>query len=237
MYCFYILRLLPNLPFLVAEAKNIRKVGIKLPALAPYLVIGSGTSNLILLGESTVAGVGSSSIENTLAGHVSRFLNGQFTIENIGKNGLSVKDAHSLFEEKSNYSGKKIRGIFLYFGAYDCFKLTHPNSFQEKLNDLIDKICSKTNPDWIYLADIPPVHLFPAFSSKMRFFLKTQRLYLQEKLSEIAEYNPKIIFEPISLDMEPGFFSEDQVHPSDLGYQKIAEFAIQGIKRAGFLTD
>jgi lysophospholipase L1-like esterase len=237
MYSFFILRLLINLPFLVAEAKNIRKLGVKLPALAQHLVIGSGTSTLLILGESTAAGVGSSSIERTLAGYVNRFLKRQFTIENIGKNGLTVKEAYSLFEKESDYSEKKHKGIFLYLGANDCFKLTNPDSFQENLKDLIEKISSKTNPDWIYLADIPPVHLFPAFSVRMRSFLNTQRHYLQEKLSEVSKKNPKIIFEPISLDLEPGFFSEDQIHPSDLGYQKIAEFAIQGIKRAGFLNE
>lgn len=237
MYWFFFLKLLPNLPFLIAEAKSIRKAGVKLPALAEHLIIGSGTLNLIILGESTAAGVGSSSKETTLAGYFNRFFKGKYTIENIGKNGLTVKDAYLLFEEKSEFSNTKTTGIFLFLGANDCFKLTNPKSFQEKLSNLIEQISLKTKPEWIYMADIPPVHLFPAFSVKMRSFLKPQRFYLQEKMSEISKNNPKIIFEPISLDLEPGFFSEDQVHPSDLGYQKISAFAIQGIKRAGFFTE
>lgn len=48
---------------------------------------------------------------------------------------------------------------------------------------------------------------------------------------ELARENAKIVFDSLSVEISPGFFSEDQIHPSDLGYQKIAAFAIQGLKK------
>jgi lysophospholipase L1-like esterase len=92
---------------------------------------------------------------------------------------------------------------------------------------LIQQIRVDTNAEWIYLAAIPPVHLFPAFSEQMRSFLSKQRAYLQREMEDIASNEHKVIYHPIPMDLQPEFFSADGVHPSDLGYQKIAELAIE----------
>lgn len=235
MYWFFRLKLLPYLPFLINEASGIRRKGIKLPSIAENLSLGSGTSTLLILGESTASGVGASSQENTLAGNFHRILGTSWEIKNIGKNGLKACSAYEYYKNSEYLPSGKISGLVLFLGANDCFKLTAPSVFHQQLKSLIDQISSELHPDWIYLADIPPVHLFPAFSFRMRSFLKEQRNFLQKEMTELSREHPNLIFEPISLDLSPDFFSQDQIHPSDLGYQKIAEFAVDGIRRAGFI--
>jgi lysophospholipase L1-like esterase len=235
MYWFFKLKLLPYLPFLISEATLIRKSGVKLPSISQRLTLGSGTSSILILGESTAAGVGASSVETTLAGNFSNLLGDNWHIQNLGKNGLKAEQAHLLFRSMNTSKPTKINGLILFLGANDCFKLTNPRVFKTHLKTLTEYISAESDPDWIYLADIPPVHLFPAFSLRMRSFLKEQRNFLQKEMAELAKENPKMVFEPISLDLSPEFFSEDLVHPSDLGYQKIAEFAVKGIRRAGFI--
>ncbi|MBS4072093.1 MAG: SGNH/GDSL hydrolase family protein [Algoriphagus sp.] len=235
MYWFFRLKLLPYLPFLINEASGIRRKGIKLPSIAENLSLGSGTSTLLILGESTASGVGASSQENTLAGNFHRILGTSWEIKNIGKNGLKAGSAYEYYKNSEYLPSGKISGLVLFLGANDCFKLTAPSVFHQQLKSLIDQISSELHPDWIYLADIPPVHLFPAFSFRMRSFLKEQRNFLQKEMTELSREHPNLIFEPISLDLSPDFFSQDQIHPSDLGYQKIAEFAVDGIRRAGFI--
>jgi lysophospholipase L1-like esterase len=65
----------------------------------------------------------------------------------------------------------------------------------------------------------------------MQFFLRNQRTFLTKKMEEIKEIHPNIIFEEIDLKLSPEFFASDGVHPSDMGYEAIAQFAIDGIKR------
>jgi lysophospholipase L1-like esterase len=108
--------------------------------------------------------------------------------------------------------------------------LTSPHVFKKELESLIQQIQVATDAEWIYLAAIPPVHLFPAFSEQMRSFLYRQRKYLQREMEAIAARIPQVIFHPIPMDFQPEFFSEDGVHPSDLGYQKIAELAFEKMK-------
>jgi lysophospholipase L1-like esterase len=154
-------------------------------------------------------------------------LGDSYQIETIGKKGLRVKDAFSLYQLQKKSRTTTSEGVILFLGANDCFLLTSPQEFKQELRSLIQQIQEETDADWIYLAAIPPVHLFPAFSEQMRAFLSKQRAYLQREMEDIAANDPKVIYHPIPMDLQPEFFSADGVHPSDLGYQKIAELAIE----------
>ena len=141
-----------------------------------------------------------------------------------------MKEAFSLYLNHKKSRSTKSEGVILFLGANDCFLLTSPQVFKRELESLIQQIQVATDAKWIYLAAIPPVHLFPAFSEQMRSFLDLQRKYLQREMEAIAARTPQVIFHPIPIDLQPEFFSADGVHPSDLGYQKIAELAIEKMK-------
>ena len=226
-YWIFQLRLYPWIPFLVYQAKQVRKSSPKLPSQSSLLTLGQGENHILLLGESTVAGVGASAPAHTLAGNFYRLLGETFQIETIGKKGLRVKDALSLYHQHRKSEATKSKGVILFLGANDCFLLTSPDAFKKEVEALILQIQINTSAQWIYLAAIPPVHLFPAFSKKMQSFLQVQRNYLQAELEKIASNHPKVIYQEIPMDLQPEFFSADGVHPSDLGYQKIAELAFE----------
>ena len=226
-YWFFQLRLYPWVPFLVYQAKQIRKSSPSLPSQSSLLTLGHGENHILLLGESTVAGVGASSPAHTLAGNFHRLLGESYQIETIGKKGLRVKEALSLFYQHRQEQTRKFKGVILFLGANDCFLLTSPDAFKKEVETLIHQIQLATSSEWIYLAAIPPVHLFPAFSKRMKAFLQVQRSYLQSELEKIADNHPNVIYHGIPMDLQPEFFSADRIHPSDLGYQKIAELAVE----------
>jgi lysophospholipase L1-like esterase len=226
-YWLFQLQLFPWLPYLVYQAKKVRKSSPKLPSQSSLLTLGQGEKHVLLLGESTVAGVGASAAAQTLAGNFARMLGDSYQIETIGKKGLRVKDAFSLYQLQKKSRTTTSEGVILFLGANDCFLLTSPQEFKQELRSLIQQIQVETDANWIYLAAIPPVHLFPAFSEQMRAFLSKQRAYLQREMEDIAANDPKVIYHAIPMDLQPEFFSADGVHPSDLGYQKIAELAIE----------
>ena len=226
-YWMFQLQLFPWLPFLVYQAKKVRKSSPELPAQSPLLTLGQGEKHVVLLGESTVAGVGASSASTTLAGNFSRIFGDSHQIETIGKKGLRANEAFSLYLKHKKPECKKSEAVLLFLGANDCFLLTTPQEFKKELESLIQQIQVATNAEWIYLAAIPPVHLFPAFTEQMRSFLYRQRNYLLHEMEAIAARKPQVIFHQIPMDLQPEFFSADGVHPSDLGYQKIAELAIE----------
>lgn len=228
-------KLYPVLPFLLYQALNVRRKNPTPPAISEHLTLGGGKKKILILGESTAAGVGASSSEFTLASHIFNFLGTGYRVTNLGKNGLKVAETYSHFGDKISGIHGSVDGIFIFLGANDCFHLTHPRKFRNQLVHLISDLNSDFSPGWIYLADIPPVHLFPAFPSLLRTYLKTQRNFLQKEMEAICLENNRIILDQLRLDFNPDFFAADGIHPSDKGYLKIAEFALEGLKARDLL--
>lgn len=228
-------KLYPVLPFLFYQASKAEKRKPTLPPFSENLILGTGNRKILILGESTVAGVGATSMEFTLAGHLNRELGNQFQFTNLGKNGLRASQSLSYFYESLRLTQGKLEGVLIFIGANDCFRLTHPKKYRAELNSLIDFLKAKYSADWIYLADIPPVQLFPAFPKFLKTYLAQQRNFLQDEMESIAENRHDILFDRIKIEMSLDFFASDGIHPSDLGYQKIAKFAISGLEKNKFL--
>lgn len=233
-YRIFQAKLFPVLPFLIYQAYKVKKQRPTPKAQSEFIKFGNGPQRLLVLGESTAAGVGASSVESTLAGNIYRLFGQNSTVTNLGKNGILAGQVLPFFAETLKIEKTQTDGIFLFLGANDCFQLTNPSDFNRSLRILIRTLESKFNPDWIYLADIPPVHLFPAFPAMLQSYLKAQREFLREEMKLFAHENPKIIFDELNLNLQSDFFCEDLVHPSDIGYRAIAKFAFDGLRRRQF---
>ena len=229
-YLFFQTRNFPLLPYLIYEAKKIKKSVPKLPPQSEKVILKGEKNGILILGESTVAGVGATELKSTLVGNLHSLFKSEYTFYNFGKNGIRASEV--LPEFKSDLatiqSGKE--GIILYLGGNDCFNLTSPNSYHRSLQKLIESLQSQFNPNWIFLGDIAPVHLFPAFSPLMKSYLYQQREFLRKEMKQLAATHKKVIFQEINLDLGSEFFSADGIHPSNLGYRKIAEFTFREIK-------
>jgi|GEM_PF-357565 lysophospholipase L1-like esterase len=223
--------LYPLLPYLAYEASKVKKSASALPAISERLVLKGKKSELLLIGESTAAGVGATSTDFTLAGHIFNLFKGEFTVSNFGKNGIRIAETLPFIEVELAGISKSKEGIFIFLGANDCFKLTSPKSFAKSFAELIDRLEQLFQPNWIYVADIPPVQLFPAFSPLMKSCLHRQREFLRNEMRLISANRDHVIFEKIKLELKESFFASDGIHPSDLGYQLIAEFAFEGIQK------
>ncbi|MFT5773806.1 MAG: lysophospholipase L1-like esterase [Algoriphagus sp.] len=229
-YLLFQTRLYPLLPYLAYEAWKIKRSVPNLAAISEHLVLEGKTSELLLIGESTVAGVGATTTAFTLAGHIFNLFKGEYTVSNFGKNGIQIAETLPLFEVELEKNPKSIEGIFIFIGANDCFQWTNPKSFAKSLARLIEKLEQLFHPNWIYLADIPPVQLFPAFSPLMQGYLQRQREFLRNEMKSISVNRNNLVFEEIKLELVENFFAADGIHPSDFGYQLIAEFAFEGIR-------
>jgi lysophospholipase L1-like esterase len=228
-------KLYPVLPFLIFQAAKVRKIRSIPSSISEHLVLGKGDRKILIIGESTVAGVGASAIEFTLAGHIFKQLGKDFQVFNYGKNGIRASQTLLKLGDSLNTVPGKVEGVFLFLGANDCFRLTHPRRFKVELEVIIQHLKWNFAPDWIYLADIPPVQLFPAFPKLLQYYLNAQRSFLLKEMSAISSVQKGVLFDKIRIDISSDFFASDMIHPSDAGYQKIAEFAIDGLLKNGLL--
>ena len=230
-YTLFQLRLYPMLPYLAWQASSVKKRFPLPPAQSERLILGNGPDQYLILGESTAAGVGASDQSQTLAGKFYQALGPEIQVYNFGKNGIRTGECLPYFRKDLEQLAGEKEGILLFLGANDSFKLTHPKRFKQQLQELIGYLEHRFQPSWIYLADIPPVHLFPAFPKTLQSYLKIQRRYLTSEMQNLASANPILYYQTLHLDLEPDFFSQDLIHPSDKGYQAIMDFTLKVIPK------
>lgn len=227
--------LYPALPYLLYSAQKVKANHPIPPAVSEEFRLNTNIEKarkILILGESTVAGVGAKTTDETLAAHLDRLFQQEYEILNLGKNGIRAKEIWPYFHKKLEKETGHFEGIFLFIGANDCFKLSSPAAYSQSLSRLLSNLKNHFNPNWIFLADIPPIHLFPAFRPVMKYYLKNQRDFLRHQMEELAGKDSDILFKKIKLSLEDDFFCEDRVHPSGKGYFEIAKFCFQGLQQS-----
>jgi len=226
----------PLLPIMYLDAKRLRKNIPDLPEATGFEGIAKyGVDNqfkLIVIGESTMAGVGVNTNEEGFAGNLAKELAQQLkqTIHwNVyAKSGYNArKVATEIFPTiKENKADIVVIGI----GANDAFELHSPNRWRKDVLALIDKVQSKFPNTPIYFTNMPPVKSFPVLSTVLQSTVGTLAELLETELIDIVNNKKAIYYDTQKFTAEKwqerhqvtipseDFFS-DGVHPSKLAYQ------------------
>jgi lysophospholipase L1-like esterase len=224
-YILELLLLIPLFPFLVYKGKELRKRIKKMPPRNEFLRLPSeksATKNLLIIGESTAAGVGASAKETTLAAKTAAFLYGKFHVYNLGKNGLTASRLPRLLAHGKPDIPNHFEVAVLMIGANDCFKFYPPWKFRLEIEKMCKLLTKKKQVKHIILPMIPPVQQFPAIPKIMRFFLGWHRRILIHEMRKLAGAHPEIDLIELNGNYAAEFFAEDGIHPSDFGYEKMA---------------
>jgi len=223
-YFLELVVLIPVFPILYIIGTRLKNNLVKLPPRSEFLKLESSNpeSCLLIIGESTAAGVGATSIETTFATHIFKNLKERFTIFNIGENGLKAQNLQGLFRKSENEMTNAFSKTIILIGANDCFELTPPKKFKREMESFIQFLVEEKGVKKITIPLIPPVQNFPGIPQIMRIFLGWHRSILTRELEFLEKKLPHLSFEN-NRDKYPGeFFSEDGIHPSDIGYEMIA---------------
>lgn len=225
-YFLELVVLVPVFPILYIIGTKLKNNLVKLPPRSEFLKLESSNpgSCLLIIGESTAAGVGATSTERTFASHIFKNLKEQFTIINIGENGLKAENLQSLFRKSENEMPRNFSKTIILIGANDCFRFTPPGKFRTEIESFIHYLVLEKNVEKITIPLIPPVQIFPGIPKIMRFFLGWQRGILTGELEKLEKKLPHLSFENHGGKFAGEFFSEDGIHPSDMGYEQIASF-------------
>lgn len=224
--------LIPIFPILYIIGKKLKNDIIKLPSRSEYLKIEAKESKpkLLIIGESTAAGVGASGTETTFASRIFKHTGEKFSIINIGENGLMAKNLRRLYEKSEGEKGNSFSKAIILIGANDCFKLTPPWKFKRELETFILFLIKEKKVEKITIPLIPPVQEFPLIPPIMRFFLGWHRNILSAELESLEKTNFQISFDNHKTKTFAAFYSEDGIHPSDYGYDLIALAMAETIK-------
>lgn len=233
--------MLPLLPLMYLHGERIIKSVPKLPdAAGPEgVVVGDSARpmRLLVIGESTMSGVGVDTHEEGFAGALARTLGAGWGTEVQWK-----------VYARSGYTLKRLRHellpiitenqadlIVVGMGGNEAFKLNTPAGFRRDMQAVIDELRVKFGPDVpIAFPNMPPIKEFPAFTPLMKFTLGNMVEVFGQELEALLEgqpnthYNPEVIrleywTKELNMDNDPSAFFSDGVHPSGLTYRTWAK--------------
>jgi lysophospholipase L1-like esterase len=228
-------------PVWLPQALYVRKTALRLPeALGPVEGEIAGAAeplSLVVLGESTAAGVGAQNHEEALAGRlgeaVARNTGRRVAWQAIGKTGATLRYARYRLVPK--LAGVRPQVVVIVLGVNDTIRLTSTRTFRRELKGFVEDIRQHVDCPVIF-SSVPPVSRLPCLPWPLRTALGARASLLDQVLRAAAQPEENIYYANVFFDVKDAFMAEDGFHPSPAGYREwgsqLAEAVVRGAARA-----
>ncbi|MBK8809577.1 MAG: SGNH/GDSL hydrolase family protein [Acidobacteria bacterium] len=224
--------LLPLMPFLYLQGQYMRRKIGRLPdASGPTTGrTGDGDSpaRLLVLGESTAAGVGASTHDNALSGHFSRSLSekvGQpvdWTV--VGRSGITVGE--TIVELVPQIPEIEFDYILLALCGNEVLKLRSPRETRRDMTRLIGILREKSPRATFFITNAPAIRLSPVLPDPLRSVLGYLSALHDANARDFTAGLERVYYYHQPTFAPEGFFA-DGIHPSEFGYQMWSENMIK----------
>lgn len=233
----------PLIPILWLQGRHVRRHTPRLPeATGPTVgtVAGAGVPvRLLVVGESTVAGVGAPDHAHALTGQIAAALAVRMGRpvhwHAVGKSGVTARAARTRLVPEIPAAPVDI--IVLALGVNDVLRLHGPGRWTRDVTQLIADLRGRVGAAPVVLASVPPLGRCPAFPQPLRSVLGLRAAALDRAVRRCVLTLPGVTHSPASRDMT-GMLGTDRFHPSIQGYRRwgteIAESALAGLKTGGY---
>lgn len=215
--------ILPFAPFLYLRSQFVRRKIGRLPDASGEtkgkFENGAESVKLLVLGESTAAGVGARTHETALAGQFARLLGEKIgkSIEwqVIGRSGITVKE--TINELVPKIPGEKFDYIMLALCGNEVLKLRSPRTFRRDMKKLLGILQEKNADATFFMTNAPAIRLSPVLPFSIKFVLGHLSALHDANAREFTAEMPKVFYfhQPTSV---PADFWADGIHPSEKGY-------------------
>lgn len=215
--------ILPFTPFLYLQSKYIRRKVGRLPDAEGKTrgKFGADESfaKLLILGESTAAGVGARTHETGLAGQFARFLGEKVgkSVEwqVIGRSGITVKE--TIHELVPKIPDEKFDYILLALCGNEVLKLRSPRAFRRDMKKLLEILREKNGDATFFMTNAPAVRLSPILPHPIKFILGHLSALHDANAREFTAAMTNVLYFHQPVEVPEGFFA-DGIHPSEKGY-------------------
>jgi lysophospholipase L1-like esterase len=220
-------------PILVAQGLLVRRVTPRLPEPlgARSGTVGSGPRlRLLIAGDSSAAGVGVSSQQDALSGHLVAGLSGAFELywKLVARTGHTVKD---VLGELQAVAPEPFDVAFICVGVNDVTGHTRPDRWIALQNALIELLASRFGVAHVIFSGLPPMHVFPAIPQPLRWYLASKAALLDDLLGRLVERDVRCEVLRVDFPVEAGYMASDGFHPGAAAYRLWGSVAAAAIRR------
>jgi lysophospholipase L1-like esterase len=211
---------------LVLQGRRVRRTTPRLTeAAGPRTgeVPGRGAPvRLLVLGESTAAGVGAADHQEGLAGQVAGSLAAAtgrpVHWRVIGRNGATAATVRDTLLGPAADVVADVAVVAL--GVNDTLRLRSAGRWTADLRRLVDALRERCGGVPVVLASVPPMGRFPGLPQPLRGVLGMRATLLDRAAARLAEQMDGVRHVPVPLPAgaADAFFCGDRFHPSPRGY-------------------
>ncbi len=213
----------PLLPVLFVQGRGVRRRTPRLPDAAGAtegVAAGRGEPlRLVVLGESTVAGVGAAAHDRALSGCVAsslaRATGRPVRWRAFGRSGASAREAMELV---SLVGSEPADAVVIALGVNDTLRFRPPGAWAADVTRLVDAVRARVGTAPVVLAGVPPMHAFPALPQPLRAVLGARARRLDAALARLPARLPAVRHVPMRLGPAAHLFCADGFHSSEAGY-------------------
>ena len=208
-----------SLPIVALQGLWLRRTAVRLPEASGEKtgVSGQGARiDLLAIGDSIIAGVGTGTVERSLPvqfSHslaASRSCSVHWRVE--GSNGANIE---GLRKRISNIDrDQKADVILISIGVNNVTGLSSTRHWRFNFNALVVELKRKWPASTVIFAGLPPMEKFPLPPQPLRFLLGRRAMVLDRIAADIISQQAHMFHIPTDIDPVAQEFCEDGFHPS-----------------------
>ena len=208
------------LPVLLAQGGVVRRKALILPEPDGARIgrIGAGPAlRVLIVGDSSAAGVGAKTQKDALAGQVAAALAPHFTVDwrLVAETGALTATTTAALKQ---LEPEKFDVAILALGVNDVTGAVTRRRWIANQSALHQLLRDHFGVRRIYASGLPPMGLFPLLPQPLRWILGAQATRLDRALAGIAARDPIVRHIPFDLPHEAKYFADDGYHPSPPAY-------------------
>jgi len=231
-------------PLLVAQGLWVRRVTPKLPEAAGAREgvraptgATSESCRLLIVGDSSAAGVGAAHQDEALAGRLTGELASRLARavhwRLVARTGLDARELATLVDEARP---EPFDLALVVVGVNDVTGLRSTDAWLRDLDALAERLRRVSPSGRLVASGLPPVHRFPALPQPLRAFLGARALAFDSALAGWAQGRGGALYVPIPDMADPSLAASDGFHPGPGAYAIWAATLADAIARRGYLS-
>jgi len=222
-------------PLLVRQAREAVRRAPRLPGASgpAHGTAGHGDPGrrLLVIGESTAAGVGARAHTHALPGFLAAEMSGRlggtvhWTVR--GKGGAT---ARAVLAELVPAGHEPFDVTVLTVGINDLFDRRPLRPWAADLRALVEALRGETGSARVIVSGLPPVDLAPGIPQPLRFVLGRQARAMDRIIRQVsAACGATYVRIKVAAARDVGLFASDGFHPSEAGYREWAQLLAKAV--------
>ncbi|SIT82387.1 Lysophospholipase L1 [Yoonia rosea] len=220
-------------PVLVVQGALVRRSALHLddPSGRRHGVSGQGPDlRLLIIGDSSAVGVGTSHQEEALLGHMRKRLSQTNTVywSVDAKTGATTAETIARLQQ---HAPEKFDVVSVSLGVNDITSRVPLAKWLRSVSTLLDLIEDRFEADVICVSGIPPIRYFPLLPQPLRWVLGAQATRFDQALRALVADRSGCRF--VEMDFEPDVtkMSPDGFHPGPKIYSEWGRKVYRAIRR------